>query len=89
MKLSKIVDIDNWFSRSINLERDGSSLDAVTAYVPTSTTLKTLKSIANGFTNDKHHRAWTLIGPYGSGKSSFAIFLNALTQTKDYKLFLS
>lgn len=87
MKLTKIVNIDNWFSRSINLERDGSSVDAVTAYVPTSTTLKTLKSIANGFTNDKHHRAWTLIGPYGSGKSSFAIFLNALTQPKDSKLF--
>ena len=87
MKLNKIVDIDNWFSRSINLERDGSSLDAVTAYVPTSTTLKTLKSIVNGFTANKHHRAWTLIGPYGSGKSSFAIFLNALTQNKDSKLF--
>ena len=88
MKLNKIIHIDNWFSRSINLERDGSSLDAVTAYVPTSTTLRTLQSIAKGFTNSKHHRAWTLIGPYGSGKSSFAIFLNALTQKKDSKLFM-
>ena len=52
MKLSKIVNIDNWFSRSINIERDGSSLDAVTAYVPTSTTIKTLRSIAKAFTKE-------------------------------------
>ena len=89
MKLSKIVNIDNWFSRSINIERDGSSLDAVTAYVPTSTTIKTLRSIAKGFTKEKHHRAWTLIGPYGSGKSSFAIFLNALVQDQSSELYQS
>ena len=89
MKLSKIVNIDNWFSRSINIERDGSSLDAVTAYVPTSTTIKTLRSIAKAFTKEKHHRAWTLIGPYGSGKSSFAIFLNALVQDQSSELYQS
>jgi len=87
MKLDKLVKIDGWFSRSINVERDGSSLDAVNAYVLTSTALKTLKNIANGFSPSKFDRAWSFIGPYGSGKSSFAIFLNALLQDKETALF--
>ena len=45
MKLTKLIKVDNWFSRSINLERGKSSLDAVNAYVPTSTAIKTLRLI--------------------------------------------
>ena len=89
MKLAKLVQVDNWFSRSINLERDGSSLDAINAYVPTSTSIKTLKSILATFNDQKISRSWSLIGPYGSGKSSFGIFLNALLQpsnTDQFKL---
>ena len=53
MKLAKLVQVENWFSRSINLERDGSSLDAINAYVPTSTSIKTLKSILATFNDQK------------------------------------
>ena len=80
MKLTKLIKVDNWFSRSINLERDKSSLDAVNAYVPTSTAIKTLRLIIKTLNNSKISRSWSLIGPYGSGKSSFGIFLNALFQ---------
>ena len=89
MKLTKLIKVDNWFSRSINLERDKSSLDAVNAYVPTSTAIKTLKLIIKTLNNSKISRSWSLIGPYGSGKSSFGIFLNALFQpssSDQYKL---
>ena len=80
MKLTKLINVDNWFSRSINLERDKSSIDAVNAYVPTSTAIKTLRLIIKTLNNSKISRSWSLIGPYGSGKSSFGIFLNALFQ---------
>lgn len=80
MKLVKLIKVDNWFSRSINLERDVTSLDAINSYVPTSTAIKSLKSIFQTFNNKKIARSWSLIGPYGSGKSSFGIFLNALFQ---------
>ena len=80
MKLLKLIKVDNWFSRSINLERDKSSIDAVNAYVPTSTAIKTLRLILKTFNNSKTSRSWSLIGPYGSGKSSFGIFLNAILQ---------
>lgn len=80
MKLTKLIKVDNWFSRSINLERDKSSLNAINAYVPTSTAIKTLRLIIKTLNNSKISRSWSLIGPYGSGKSSFGIFLNALFQ---------
>ena len=51
MKLTKLIKVDNWFSRSINLERDKSSLDAVNAYVPTSTAIQTLRLILKTFNN--------------------------------------
>ncbi len=80
MKLLKLIKVDNWFSRSINLERDKSSIDAINAYVPTSTAIKTLRLILKTFNSSKVSRSWSLIGPYGSGKSSFGIFLNAILQ---------
>ena len=92
MKLTKLIKVDNWFSRSINLERDKSSLDAVNAYVPTSTAIKTLRLIIKTLNNSKISRSWSLIGPYGSGKSSFGIFLNALFQpssSDQYKLAIN
>ena len=87
MKLEKLVKVDNWFSRSINLERDSFSIDAINAYVPTSTSIKTLRSLLASFNNKKIARSWSLIGPYGSGKSSFGIFLNALLQPSSSKQF--
>ena len=77
MKLAKKIATDPWFTRSINLTRDINSEDSIDAYIATSTTKTTLESISKGFENSKYPRAWTLIGPYGSGKSSFGLFLNA------------
>ena len=59
MKLEKLVKVDNWFSRSINLERDSFSIDAINAYVPTSTSIKTLKSLLATFNNKKIARSWS------------------------------
>ena len=87
MNLEKLVKVDNWFSRSINLERDSFSIDAINAYVPTSTSIKTLRSLLASFNSKKIARSWSLIGPYGSGKSSFGIFLNALLQPSSSKQF--
>ena len=87
MKLEKLVKVDNWFSRSINLERDSFSIDAINAYVPTSTSIKTLRSLLASFNSKKIARSWSLIGPYGSGKSSFGIFLNALLKPSSSKQF--
>ena len=88
MKLNKYVKINHWFSRSINLERDTSSEESLDSYVITSTAIKTLRLILEAFHDKKHPRSWSLIGPYGSGKSSFGIFLTALFQPVLSKLHL-
>ncbi len=51
--------------------------------MPTAKTLQTLEQFKSGFTKHPAERAYALIGPYGSGKSAFALFLSALLATKD------
>ncbi len=77
-KVSDLVKVNTHYTRSINLERDASSVDVAGAYIPTSRALRTFSRVADGFHNKLSPRAWSLIGPYGSGKSSFSVFLSQL-----------
>jgi len=70
--------INTHYTRSVNLERDASSIDVIKAYIPTSRALRTFAKIETAFTDKQAPRAWSLVGPYGSGKSSFAVFLSHL-----------
>ena len=63
--------------RSINLERDLSGSNA--GYIPAGRALDLLGRIATAMVEPRAGRAWSVTGPYGSGKSSFALFLHALT----------
>ena len=77
--LDKLIKINSVYARSINLERDGSKLDLIDSYIPTSVALQTIKKVADTFDGSKQlNRSWTLVGPYGSGKSSFGLFLSGL-----------
>ena len=76
--MEKCIKIDTHYTRSINLERDANSKDVINAYIPTSRAIQTLDRVSNSFHQGEAPRAWSLVGPYGSGKSSFAIFLSHL-----------
>jgi len=78
MSLSNSISVNSNYTRSINLERDADSLAVIESYIPTSRAISTLHKIQNTFSSQDMPRAWGLIGPYGSGKSSFAIFLSHL-----------
>jgi len=78
MSLHDFVKVNTHYTRSINLERDANSIDVVKAYIPTSRALRTLARVAEGFSSELTPRAWSLIGPYGSGKSSFSVFESQL-----------
>lgn len=78
MSLNQIVKVNTHYTRSINLERDSGSIEVVNAYIPTSRSLRTLARISEGFHTNTSPRAWSLVGPYGSGKSSFSVFLSQL-----------
>ena len=78
MSLQDSIHINTYYTRSINLGRDSNSTAIIKAYIPTSRALKTLERIHESLTIGEAPRAWSLVGPYGSGKSSFAIFLSHL-----------
>ena len=78
MSLSTYVQVSASYTRSVNIERDSKSDSSDLGYIPTSRALRTLATISATFTENSKPRAWSLVGPYGSGKSSFALFLSHL-----------
>jgi len=83
MSLTDNIKVNTYYTRSINLERDADSLEVVKAYIPTTRSLQTLAKISHSLVEDTSPRAWSLVGPYGSGKSSFANFLSHLLTSSD------
>ncbi len=78
MSLIGKIGVNTHYTRSINLERDANSIEVVRAYIPTSRALRTLTKVSEAFHEQQAPRAWSLVGPYGSGKSSFSVFLSHL-----------
>lgn len=78
--MEQFVQVDTHYTRSINLERDIDSKNILNAYIPTSKAIQVLDKVASTFNQQDTPRAWSLVGPYGSGKSSFAIFLTHLLE---------
>lgn len=83
MTIKNKVHVNTHYTRSINLERDANSIEVVNAYIPTSRALKLFSRVSEGFTNKQAPRAWSLIGPYGSGKSSSSVFLSQLLSSPE------
>lgn len=72
--LSDIYQVKGRFRRSVHLERDFYTENALDGYVLTATARETLSRIASTLENKEASKAWSLTGPYGSGKSAFALF---------------
>ena len=72
------------FLRSINLGKDRTSKEGLTGYVITPSVRNALARINVAFVEKVTERAFTLTGPYGTGKSSFGLFLlNLLSDKKN------
>jgi hypothetical protein len=72
------VAIHRRFMRSANIERHG-DVEFAAEYIPTPRGLEVLRRVAESATGDSSAgQAWSLTGPYGAGKSSFALFLASL-----------
>lgn len=63
------------FHRSVHLPRDWENRDAPGGYVVTGAIRETAHQVLEELAATDGARAWTLTGPYGSGKSSFLLFL--------------
>jgi len=66
------------FLRSVRLERDAQSDLALEGYTLTAQARAVLRRMLSALEPHGTERAWTLTGPYGSGKSAFALFLTHL-----------
>lgn len=75
MHVADLVTVAPRFTRAINLERDFNLPAAVEGYIVTTTARSVVERLARALRASASHRAWTLTGPYGSGKSAFALYL--------------
>ena len=86
MSMCHKVSVNTHYTRSVNLERDRDSVAVLDAYIPTSRALRTLERVSGAFHQKQAPRAWSLVGPYGSGKSSFSVFAAGLLSDPSEKL---
>ena len=63
------------YLRAANLEAHEEQAEY---YIPTSRALEVLRRLVNSMGDASAGRSWSLTGPYGAGKSSFALFLRTL-----------
>lgn len=75
MQLKDLITVAPRFTRSINLERDAATPEAIDGYIVTTVGQEFLGRIARSLTAPAGHRAWTITGTYGSGKSALALYI--------------
>lgn len=69
--------IEARYTRSVHLQRDFSDIDvALVGYQVTPLVLQAIERVVAGLNPTSKDRAFSLIGPYGSGKSAFGLFLS-------------
>ena len=81
--LSEIFQVKGRFRRSVHLERDFYTKNALNGYVLTATAREMLSRVISTLENETTSKAWSLTGPYGSGKSAFALFAAKLLGDPD------
>lgn len=80
--LAALVTINSSYGRSTNLERDTGSDAALDGYLLTGRVIEMVERISAAL-NSGTGGAWSVTGPYGSGKSSLGVFLAALFGDQD------
>ena len=72
--LSELFHVTTRFHRSVHLERDFYGENPLDGYVLTVTAREILQRLIAALEGESTSKAWSLTGPYGSGKSAFALF---------------
>lgn len=78
LALEWVVNVQGRFTRSVSLVRDAGRPDTLSGYILTPTGRDVLHRLADALRGESPTRAWSLTGPYGSGKSAFALFVAQL-----------
>lgn len=75
LKKSHYITVAPRFLRSINLHNDWRNIDSTSGYIVTPNVAQALEQLSEGLLSENGQRAFALTGPYGTGKSAFAVFL--------------
>jgi hypothetical protein len=75
-KWADLVEVRGRYQRSVNLEKDAFQPGSLQGYVVTPLVRSLVGRVVNGYVAGQ--RAWSVTGPYGAGKSAFAVFLSEL-----------
>ena len=81
--ISDFIRVKGRYKRSANLEKDFYQANQNGEYIVTPTGCEVVRRLSEGMGNGSPFRAWTLTGPYGAGKSAFAVFLTSLFSSKE------
>lgn len=84
--ISDLFSIQSRFLRSAHLERDFADPKSLDGYILTTQTKEFLGRLVGGLRDNSGQRAWRITGDYGSGKSSFALFLAHLLGRQQVRL---
>lgn len=68
--------------RSINISLDLDDPDSLASYVPTNKSVSVLRQIMDGLREGRQERANAIVAPYGSGKSSLLLLLQAALEQR-------
>ncbi|MCC5851089.1 MAG: hypothetical protein JJU29_23615 [Verrucomicrobia bacterium] len=74
-KISDFTTVAPRYQRSISLQNDWNQKDAASGYIVTANVLRSFEQVVFGLKDPHGQKSFALTGPYGSGKSSFAVFL--------------
>ncbi len=80
--LREAIDIQHRSVRAVSLEEDLHDPEVLHGYVAGEHVLDALRRVAVSLQDGPRTRAFSITGPYGSGKSSFALLLCALLAAK-------
>ena len=78
--MTALREIPKRFFRSVRLDHDLNDPQSTQGYTITPQVRQILGRIIKGLSEDSTERAFTVTGPYGGGKSAFALFLSQLIQ---------
>jgi ABC-type molybdenum transport system ATPase subunit/photorepair protein PhrA len=77
-QLSDHLAVRGRFARSIRLDKDAGHAEKLDGYLPTGRSLEVVRRLTHALGDAASTRVFSITGPYGSGKSSLALFIDAL-----------
>ena len=80
--LRDVIEVGHRSVRSVSLDEDRGDPEVLRGYAVGEHVLDALRRIAISLQEEPRSRAFSITGPYGSGKSSFALLLSALLGAK-------